>query len=255
MIKIAKYVVYDLLRSRFVLAYTAVLMVITFSLFSLDSDVGKATLSLLNIILLALPLVSVVFTTIYFFNSYEFIELLLSQPVSRKTIFLAQFMALSLALLLSFAIGVALPLLILNFNVTSLYMVAAGLLVTLVFVALAFVTAVGIRDKAKAVGVSLLLWFYFTLIYDGFILYIIYGFSDYPLEKVTLALVSLNPVDLARIFILLKLDLSALMGYTGAFYRDFFGSTLGILYAFLLLSVWIVLPLLLSMQKFLKKDF
>jgi hypothetical protein len=34
---------------------------------------------------------------------------------------------------------------------------------------------------------------------------------------VTLTLIAFNPVDLARIIMLLQLDISALMGYTGAF--------------------------------------
>ena len=81
MIKIAKYVMYDILRNRFVMLYTLFLLLVTFSMFSLDSDPGKSTLSLLNIILLVVPLVSIIFTTIHFFNSYEFIELLLAQPL------------------------------------------------------------------------------------------------------------------------------------------------------------------------------
>lgn len=52
MIRIGKYVVYDLVRSRFVVMYTLFLMLVTFSVFSLDSDTGKSTLSLLNIVLL-----------------------------------------------------------------------------------------------------------------------------------------------------------------------------------------------------------
>ena len=254
MIKIAKYVLYDILRNRFVILYTVFLLVVTLSMFSLDSDPGKSILSLLNIILLVVPLVSIIFTTIHFFNSYEFIELLLSQPVNRKTIFFAEFIALSLALSLAYLIGVALPMLVLNFNGSSIYLILAGLLLTFVFVALAFGASVSTRDKAKAIGVALLFWFYFTLIYDGFILYIIYSFSDYPLEKVTLTLVSLNPIDLARIIMLLKLDLSALMGYTGAFYKNFFGSNVGIVYSFLFLVIWTMAPLLLAMRKFVRKD-
>jgi len=144
--------------------------------------------------------------------------------------------------------------LVLNFNGSSIYLILAGLLLTFVFVALAFGASVSTRDKAKAIGVALLFWFYFTLIYDGLILYIIYSFSDYPLEKITLTLVSLNPIDLARIIILLKLDLSALMGYTGAFYKNFFGSNVGIVYSFLFLVIWTMAPLLLAMRKFVKKD-
>ena len=254
MIKIAKYVLYDILRNRFVMLYALFLLVVTLSMFSLDTDPGKATLSLLNIVLLVVPLVSIIFTTIHFFNSYEFIELLLSQPVNRKTIYFAEYLSISFALSTAYFIGVAIPLLIFNFSESSVYLIMAGLLLTFVFVALALGASVSTRDKAKAIGVALLFWFYFSLIYDGFILYIIYSFSDYPLEKITLMLVSLNPIDLARIIILLKLDLSALMGFTGAFYKNFFGSSLGIVYSFCFLIVWTLVPLMLAMRKFVRKD-
>jgi Cu-processing system permease protein len=254
MIKIAKYVLYDIIRSRFILFYTAFLLVVTFSMYSLDSDPGKSTLSLLNIILLVVPLVSVIFTTTHFFNSYEFIELLLSQPVTRRTIFMAEFFSVALALSIAFIVGVALPMTLLAYSNAALYLILSGLLLTLVFVSLAFLASVSTRDKARGIGVALLFWLYFTLIYDGLVLYVIYSFSDYPLEKVTLVLSSLNPVDLARIIILLKLDLSALMGYTGAFYKNFFGSNFGIIYSFLFLTLWIGIPLFFSLRKFAKKD-
>ncbi|GHN02660.1 hypothetical protein WSM22_41490 [Cytophagales bacterium WSM2-2] len=254
MIKIAKYVLYDIVRSRFILFYTAFLMVVTLSMYSLDTDPGKSTLSLLNIILLVVPLVSVVFTTTHFFNSYEFIELLLSQPVNRRTIFIAEFFSVAMSLALAFLVGVAVPMMLLAYSGAAMYLILSGLLLTFVFVSLALLASVSTRDKAKGIGVALLFWIYFTLIYDGLVLYVIYSFSDYPLEKVTLILSSLNPVDLARIIILLKLDLSALMGYTGAFYRNFFGSSLGITYSFLFLMLWIGGPLLFALKKFAKKD-
>jgi Cu-processing system permease protein len=39
------------------------------------------------------------------------------------------------------------------------------------------------------------------------------------MEKFTLLLSALNPIDLGRIFMMLKMDVSALMGYTGALYK------------------------------------
>jgi Cu-processing system permease protein len=74
------------------------------------------------------------------------------------------------------------------------------------------------------------------------------------MEKVTLSLISLNPIDLARIIIILKLDLSALMGYTGAFYKNFFGSSVGVIYSILFLVIWTLAPLLLAMRRFVSKD-
>lgn len=254
MLRITKHALYDILRNRFVLFYALFLLVITFSLFSLDSDPGKAVLSLLNIVLMVVPLVSIIFTTIYFFNSYEFIELLLSQPVDRKVIFFSEFLAICLALSAAFGVGVGLPVLLMGAGGVSGYLIVSGLLLTWVFVALAFAASVSTRDKAKGIGVALLFWFYFSLIYDGFMLYFIYSFSDYPLEKVTLALISLNPVDLARMVILLKLDISALMGYTGAFLKSFFGTSTGIAYSLGMLVVWVLLPLGYALRKFLGKD-
>jgi Cu-processing system permease protein len=254
MIRIGKYVVYDLVRNRFVLMYTLFLMLVTFSVFSLDSDSGKSTLSLLNIILLVVPAVSVIFTTIHFYNSYEFIELLLSQPVDRKTIFFAEYFSVAMALAVAFLLGAGLPVLILNFSESSLYLILGGLLLTFVFVALAFAASVSTRDKAKGIGIGLLFWFYFTLIYDGFILYIIYAFSDYPVEKLTLGLITLNPVDLTRIIILLKLDLSALMGYTGAFYKSFFGTAMGTTYSLGFTLLWMAAPLFYAWKRFAHKD-
>jgi len=254
MFRITKHVLYDILRNRFVVLYTAFLLVITLSLFSLDSDPGKAVLSLLNIVLMVIPLVSIIFTTIYFFNSYEFIELLLSQPIDRKVIFFSEFMAISLALSTAYLIGVGVPLVVLGAGVAFWHLLASGLLLTVVFVSLAFAASVSTRDKAKGIGIALLFWFYFSLIYDGFMLYIIYSFSDYPMEKLTLALISFNPVDLARVLILLKLDLSALMGYTGAFFKDFFGTSTGMTYSLGMLGLWILVPLVYASRKFLRKD-
>jgi Cu-processing system permease protein len=231
MTRIVKYVFYDLLRTRFIILYTVLLLVSTIVLFQFDSDPGKIILSLLNIVLMVVPLVSIVFTTIHFFNSYEFIELMLAQPVNRIVIFLSEYIALALSLCLAYLIGVGVPIILYGASSGGPTLLFSGLMLTLVFVSLAFLASVLTRDKAKAIGLALLFWFYFSLIYDGLLLWVIFSFSDYPIEKLTLGLVALNPVDLARIIMLLKLDISALMGYTGAFYKNFFGSNWGIIFS------------------------
>ena len=254
MTRIVKYVFYDLLRTRFILLYTILLLVSTIVLFQFDSDPGKIVLSLLNIVLMVVPLVSIVFTTIHFFNSYEFIELMLAQPVNRRVIFLSEFFALALSLCLAYLIGVGIPIFLYGASSGGLTLLFTGLILTLVFVSLAFLASVLTRDKAKAIGLALLFWFYFSLIYDGILLWIIFSFSDYPLEKVTLGLIALNPVDLARIIMLLKLDISALMGYTGAFYKNFFGSSWGLIFSTGVLLIWIAFPLGLATRIFARKD-
>jgi Cu-processing system permease protein len=254
MTRIVRYIFVDILRTRFTILYTLFLLVSTFALFQLDSDPGRVVLSLLNVVLIVVPLVSIVFTTIHFFNSYEFIELMLAQPIARRIVFLGEFMAVAFSLCAAFLVGAGIPMVMFGVGTGALTLLFSGLMLTLVFVSLAFLSSVLTRDKAKAIGIALLFWIYFSLIYDGLLLWIIYSFADYPLEKVTLALIAFNPVDLARIVMLLQLDISALMGYTGAFYKSFFGSQLGIFFSAGILVLWVLTPLWLALRVFTRKD-
>src|SRR4029079_952297 len=97
MMKLSKYVLYDILRSKVVLAYTLFLFVISISLFRMEENNGKAMLSLLNIISMIVLLMSMVFSTIHYYNSYEFIELMLAQPLSRTRIILSEYSGVALS--------------------------------------------------------------------------------------------------------------------------------------------------------------
>jgi Cu-processing system permease protein len=252
--RVIKYVFYDILRTRFILFYTALLLVSTFALFQIDSDPGKVVMSLFNVVLMVVPLVSIVFTTIHFYNSYEFIELMLAQPINRKVVFVGEYLAVAFSLCMAFAVGVGVPMLIYGMSANGLLLMFCGIVLTMVFVSLAFLASVLTRDKAKAIGMALLFWFYFSLIYDGFLLWFVFQFSDYPLEEITLTLIALNPVDLARVIMLLQLDISALMGYTGAFYKEFFGTSFGAIFSTAVLLLWVAVPFLLALRIFSKKD-
>ena len=254
MMKLSRYIIYDILRNKVIIAYTLFLFLVSISLFQLEENSGKAILGLLNIILIVVPLISMIFSTIHYYNSYEFIELMLSQPVSRRRILLSEYCGVTVSLLSAFFFGTGIPVLFFAFNETGLALLFAGFALTLVFISIAFFAAVKARDKARGTGISLLLWFYFALIYDGLVLLILFTFSDYPLEKFTLLLSALNPIDLGRIFIMLKMDISALMGYTGALYKDFFGSGQGILFTVSIMFLWTVLPLWLALKSFQRKD-
>lgn len=237
--KVTKYVVYDIVRNRFVMGYTLLLLAITMSFFSFESDPNKGLLSLLNIILMVVPLVSIIFSTIHFYNSYEFIELMSAQPLSRKRIFLSEYVGVAASLSLAFLVGVGIPTMLFEGSSRGVILLISGLLLTLTFVSLAFLAAVITRDKAKGIGLALVIWFYFSLVYDGLVLGILFSFSDYPLEKAMLILTALNPADLARIMVLMKMDISALMGFTGAVFQDFFSTNYGLIIAFSILLGWV----------------
>ncbi len=254
MLKLSRYVLYDIFRSKIITGYTLFLLLVSMSMFSLEDNSSKAMLSLLNIVLIVVPLISLVFSTIHYYNSYEFIELMLSQPMSRTKILLSEFAGVSLSLGGAFLIGAGIPILFYSFNAIGMSLLFTGFALTTIFSSIAFFASVKSRDKARGIGSALLLWFYFALIYDGIILLILFAFDEYPLEKLTLLLSSLNPIDLGRIFIMLRMDVSALMGYTGALYKDFFGSLSGMLYTMGIMAVWLLVPLHLALRTFRRKD-
>lgn len=254
MLKLTRYVLYDILRSRIIMAYTLFLLLVSFSMFQMEENNSKALLSLLNIILIVLPLVSLVFATIHYYNSYEFIELMSCQPLSRTRILLCEYAGVCGSLLGAFLVGVGIPVMIYSPDATGFAQLFTGCCLTMIFTSLAFLASVIARDKARGIGFVLLLWFYFSLIYDGLVLLVLFSFSDYPLEKLTLVLSALNPVDLGRIFIMLQMDVSALMGYTGALYKDFFGSGSGLLFTSGIMLIWISLPLWIALRIFNRKD-
>jgi len=237
-----------------VIAYALLLFIFAYSLFYLEGDPSKSVLSLLNIILLLVPLVSIIFGTIHFYNSREFIEMLLAQPMSRRSIFFSEFLGLSLSLSFALLFGVGIPAVIFGFDSNSFFLILIGILLTFIFVAISIWSAVITSDKAKGIGISLLLWFYFAILFDGIVLLVLFYFSDYPMEKVMITLTALNPIDLGRILMLLRLDISALMGYTGAVFQKFLGTSLGTITSLSLLILWSLIPLYFGNRYFRKKD-
>ncbi|MEP7263492.1 MAG: ABC transporter permease [Bacteroidota bacterium] len=252
--KIFKYIFIDILRNKIILFYTIALLVISLSVFNISETTEKAIISLLNLELIILPLICGVFATIYYYNSSEFIELLVAQPLKRKVIFGSILGGLTGALSLGFLAGIGIPLLIYSFDISSLLFVASGLILTACFTAFSLLAAVYTKDKAKGIGVTILFWFYFTLIYDGLILFFLFQFSDYPLENYLIALSCLNPLDLVRILILLQVDIAAIMGYTGAVFKDFFGGSGGMIFSVFILILWVIIPSWLAVKKFNSKD-
>ena len=254
-LKILKYILFELLRNKFIIIYSIVLMIMSLSIISIGHDTAKAVITILNIILFIVPLISLIFGTIHFYNSKEFIEFLLTQPVNRKSIFWAEYLGLTFSLSIGFTAGVGIPIMLNGFLLTGVYLVITGISLTFIFVSIAFLSSVMNKDKVKGIGLSIIIWLYLSVIFDGLIFLIIYYFNDYPIDKFIIILTSLNPIDLGRILMLLQVDISALMGFTGATFQKYFGSIAGISVSALLMLIWILLPLMISLKIFKKTNF
>lgn len=258
-LRVLGYELRNVLRGRWLIAYALFFLVITEALLRFGGTGERALLSLMNIVLFVIPLMSLIFGTIYLYAAREFNQLLLAQPVGRRQLFAGLYLGLGLPLALAFAAGVALPFLA-RFGTagaagTLAVLLGVGFALTMAFTAIAFLVAVHIDDRARGLGAAVLLWLLLALVYDGLVLLVATTFADYPLEKPMLALMLANPLDLGRVLLLMSFDAAALMGYTGAVFHRFFGSFAGVSLATAALLAWIGIPLAFGLRHFERRDF
>ncbi|MDT0554243.1 ABC transporter permease [Urechidicola vernalis] len=260
MFKILKYSFYDLMRSRWSYVYFAFYLALGFVLLFLNNDVDKAIITLLNIIIVLTPLIGTIFGVMYYYNSKEFTELLLAQPMKRNTIFLGQYLGISISLTLSLILGLGIPFLLYGIFMSSAIfdfglLLVVGSFLNFIFVALAYNIALSNTNKIKGFGYAILMWLFLAVIYDGLFLISLMVFNEYPLDNFSLLATMFNPIDLSRILILLKLDISALLGYTGAVFKKFFGTNFGLIISLFVMSLWVLFPVWRIQRKLRKKDF
>ncbi len=260
MLKILTYSFFDLMRSRWSYVYFSFYLLLGFVLLFLNNDIDKAVITLMNIIIILTPLIATIFGVMYYYNSREFTELLLAQPLKRNTIFIGQYLGLSISLSLSLALGLGIPFLAYGLLVSTtitnfILLLVVGVFLNFIFVALAYTISLSTENKIKGFGYAIVLWLTLAVLYDGAFLISLIYFSEYPLDNFALVATVFNPIDLSRILILLKLDISALLGYTGAVFQQFFGTNIGLFSSIGILCLWVISPVAIILKKARKKDF
>ncbi len=260
MLKILKYSFYDLMRSRWSYVYFLFYLALGFVLLFLNNDLSKAVITLMNVIIVLVPLIGTIFGVMYFYNSKEFTELLLAQPLKRSSIFLGQYFGVAGSLTMSLVLGLGIPFVLYGLFKSDVIwdfslLLISGAFLTLIFTALAFNIALSNENKIKGFGYAVLLWLFLAVIYDGLFLLSLIVFEEYPLDNFSLVATMFNPIDLSRTLILLKLDISALLGYTGAVFKKFFGTGLGFSISLAVLVLWTLIPVWWLSFKSRKKDF
>lgn len=260
MLKILKYSFFDLIRSRWSYVYLLFYLALGFVLLFLNNDLSKAVITFMNVIIILVPLIGTIFGVMYYYDSKEFTELLLAQPIKRSSIFLGQYLGVAISLSLSLLIGLGLPFVLYGLFQSSaiwdfVLLLVTGTFLTLIFTALSFNIALYNENKIKGFSYAILLWLFMAVIYDGLFLMSLILLEEYPLDTFSIGATLFNPIDLSRILILLKLDISALLGYTGAVFQKLFGTGLGFTAALSALLLWVALPLINIYKKSRRKDF
>lgn len=259
MLNIFKYCAKDMLRSRWTWTYAGFFTLIMSALLFIGGGGEKVVISLMNVVLFLVPLITLIYALMYFYQVREYVEVLLAQPVSRTAVFGGYFWGFTTVLGAAAIVGLAVPTLFGYLSIWTLsawwVLLTATLVLNIIFVACALWLVLKYDNRLRGFGMGLLLWLLLAVVYDGLVLVVLVVFEGYPLETTALALTVINPIDLARIVLIFQMDYSAMMGFTGAVFEKFFGSSWGSLIIAIILVVWTSVPIFLSMRKAKLRDF
>jgi Cu-processing system permease protein len=216
--------------------------------------VSLATLAVFLIPLIALMLA---YDSIVGEEEQGTLLLLMTYPLSRIGLLAGKFLGhgaiLSLSTVLGFGIA-AVMIVLLAEQATfsnlagpfSLFVVSA-ILLGLTFLALAYLVSVVTREKARAAGLALLVWFLFVLVYDLVLLGVLVGTEGRLDGGVFRVLLLLNPTDVFRLVNLIGFEDTAVSSGLLSVFQDQNYSMpllLGIL------GAWIVVPLAIAAALF-----
>ena len=222
----------DRMRNRWVLAVALVFavfsLVITYFGGAQQGQVGLRSIeftiaSLVSLVIYLIPLIALLlgFDAVVGERERGSLDLLLALPITRFELLLGKYLGLACALTLSTVAGFALDAVLLyrQFGWPGLYhylgFMVSSVLLGLAFLSLALLLSVLTRERTRASGLAIALWFVFVLVFDLLLLGLLVAsggeFGGQALAYVLL----LNPADVFRILNVFSLDqMRSLYGLT-----------------------------------------
>lgn len=252
------------LRHRWVLAvalvFTVFSLVIAYFGAAQQGQVGLGSLeftiaSLVSLVIYLIPLIALLlgFDAIVGERERGSLDLLLALPITRMELLLGKYLGLAAALTVSTLAGFALvaALLYHRFGWAGLLpyggFMFSSVLLGLAFLSLAVLVSVLVRERTRASGLAIALWFLFVLVFDLVLLGVLVGTGGRYGGEVVAYLLLLNPTDVFRVFNVFSLDeVRAMYGLTSLMPPMLARPWLmgGVMVA------WIILPLAVARWRF-----
>lgn len=213
----------DRFRNRWVLAvavvFTVFSLMITYFGAAVQGQIGPRSIeltiaSLVSLVIYLIPLIALLlgFDAIVGERERGSLDLLLALPITRLELLLGKFLGLAGALTLSTVAGFALVAVLLfqQFSYAGLYhylgFVLSSVLLGLAFLSLAMLLSVLARDRTRASGLAIALWFALVLVFDLLLLGLLVASGGELGGDAFAYLLLLNPADIFRILNIFSLD-------------------------------------------------
>jgi Cu-processing system permease protein len=251
----------DGMRNRWILAITLAFALLAMGLAWFGAAASGAVgftristtiVSLASLAVFLIPLIALMlaYDSIVGEDEQGTLLLLMTYPLSRTGLLAGKFLGhgavLALSTVLGFGIAaVMIVVLAEQATFTSLMgpfglFILSAILLGLVFLALAYLVSVATREKARAAGLALLVWFGFVLVYDLVLLGVLVGTEGRLDGGLFRMLLLLNPTDVFRLVNLIGFEDTAVSSGLLSVFQDQdypLSLLLGILVA------WTVVPL------------
>jgi Cu-processing system permease protein len=226
-------------------------------------DFSRASVSLVQLVLLLVPLTALLLGVLALSPDRGAAELLFSQPVSRGAILLGKMLGLFEALVAAQLIGFGLAGLVIYHQAgeegagSFLLLVAASAVLTGVFVALAGAICAGSvgHRRSRSLALALVVWFAAVVLFDVVVLGVASLLRSGTASRLLVAAALANPVDAIRTGTLLGLEGTAAFGAASLALLRYTGGPVnaGLLIAASLL-VWLVGPTVLAIVRLRRAD-
>jgi Cu-processing system permease protein len=213
----------DRMRNRWVLAvalvFTIFSLVITYFGGAQQGQLGFRSIeftiaSLVSLVIYLIPLIALLlgFDAVVGERERGSLDLLLALPITRLELLLGKYLGLAAALTLSTLSGFGLVALLLfkQFSWAGLYhylgFMVSSVLLGLAFLSLAVLMSVIARERTRASGLAIAIWFFFVLIFDLLLLGGLVATGGSYGGDAFAYLLLLNPADVFRILNVFSLD-------------------------------------------------
>jgi len=226
-------------------------------------DFSRTSASLVQLVVLVVPLASLLMGVLALAPERGTAELLFSQPVSRRQILTGKLLGLLVALAAAESVGFGLAGLVV-FSSTSeegvggyALLVLSALLLTAAFLALAALIAAGAvgRKRIRALAVALVVWFASVILFDLVALGAASLLPSTAASRLLVVSVLANPADAVRTGALLGIEGTAAFGAGSlALLRFTKGATGAVVLLSLSIAAWVVLPILGAIRRLSRVD-
>jgi Cu-processing system permease protein len=226
-------------------------------------DFARTAASLVQIVLLLVPVTALLLGVVALAPDRGAAELLYSQPVARHTILLGRMAGLLLALTAAQAIGFGAAGLVVFWQSGDEGLGGFALLVlcsfalTAIFLGLAAWIATGATAgrRSRAVAQALVVWFVTAVLFDVAALGLASLLRSGAASRLLVAAVLVNPVDAVRTAALLGLEGAGAFGAASlAFFRITGGTAAAAALLVLSMAVWLAVPTALAVRRLERTD-